>query len=251
MKYFDSHVHLPSADRNGFDALLRHIEEERDLLGGLLILNTDAEIETIERFGGELPPSILTAPYFGCDAAKLSRSATSGWFKIHPTLQKISSSELPRLRETLVTSRTPPKGLIVHCFPWGKSLHFNVSLPLVMMCAETLPSTPVLATHGGGYESWAFRSHAGTFKNVIFDFSVTLSYYSGSDLLRPLQRYLQHSPDRVVFGTDWPSAQAGEQIAELRRLAAGVHLGDEALEALLLKNSQRYWPAAFGVNDAR
>jgi predicted TIM-barrel fold metal-dependent hydrolase len=150
-----------------------------------------------------------------------------------------------RVRDEAVALTPRPAGLMVHCYPWGKSLDYNTSLPLVLALAEAMPDTTILATHGGGYESWQFRSHAALFRNVIFDFSVTLSYYAQSDLLRPLQRYLRYSPDRVVFGSDWPSAAAGEQLAEVRRLAAEAGISDEQLELLLLTNARRYWPAAF------
>lgn len=53
--------------------------------------------------------------------------------------------------------------------------------------AQAMPDMPVLATHGGGYESWAFRAHTGSLPNVLYDFSVTMAYYRGSDLLRPFR----------------------------------------------------------------
>jgi predicted TIM-barrel fold metal-dependent hydrolase len=141
--------------------------------------------------------------------------------------------------------KDPPKGIIVHCFPWGSELHFNISLPLVIQLAHTLPQTSVLVSHGGGYESWAFRAHTGMLKNVLYDFSVTMSYYRGSDLLGPFQRYLRYSPERVVFGTDWPSVESDEQLSESLRLAGEIGISGNQLESIFMENARRFWPGSF------
>jgi|GEM_PF-4541783 len=244
MRFFDVHLHLPSPDRAGLDALLRHIEAEPSMVGGLLVLNTEAEVELVSAHGGELPASVGLVPYYRPGA----QLGPTGWWKIHPTIQRIRIEDVDALTAA-VKEGPAPRGVMVHCFPWGKTLQYNSSLPLVLGLAAALPDTTILATHGGGYESWAFRSHAALFKNVIFDFSISLSYYSRSDLLRPYQRYFRYSPDRVVFGSDWPSAECGEQLEESVRLAEEIGLTREWLEETWLANSRRLWPELLAESE--
>ncbi|MCU1244508.1 MAG: amidohydrolase 2 [Acidobacteria bacterium] len=241
MRFFDVHLHLPTPDRAGLDALLRHIESEPAMIGGLLVLNTEHEVDLVSAHLGELPETLGLVPYFEGGKRFGEPFERIGWRKIHPAVQRIRLGDVAALCAA-VKDGPPLRGVMVHCFPWGKTLDYNTSLPLVLALAEALPETTILATHGGGYESWAFRSHAALFKNVIFDFSVSLSYYSRSDLLRPYQRYFRYSPDRVVFGSDWPSAECGEQIEESVRLAEEIGLSREWLEETWLANSRRLWP---------
>lgn len=247
MRFFDVHLHLPSPDVQGLEAFLRFLENERGLLGGNLILNTAREVEVVESHLHRLPSKIVLIPYFQNGVCHSDRLRESGWYKVHPGLQKLDLESIPGLVSSL--QKQPPKGVMVHCFPWGPELRYNISLPLVIELARALPSTTILATHGGGYESWAFRAHAGGFKNVHFDFSMTLDYYEGSDLLRPLQRYLRFSKSRVHFGSDWPSGHVGRQLDQLLRLAKESGLEEAELEGFLLDNARSCWVGAFNAND--
>ena len=244
MRFFDTHLHLPRADEGGLDEFLRFVDMEPGLVGGNLILNTAEEVAVVASHAARLPATIVPIPYF--DAATRSPEVVSGsgWYKIHPRLHAVDLEAIPMLVEA-VAARAP-RGVIVHAFPWGSDRRFDdVSLPLVIALARALPETPVLVAHGGGYQAWAFRAHAGGFRNVHFDFSVTLDYYERSDLVSPLKRYLRFSPNCVHFGSDWPSGDVGRQVEELLRLADEIGLGQPALEQLLLQNARSCWPTAF------
>jgi hypothetical protein len=242
MKYFDVHLHLPSPDHAGLDRLLRHVDDEREMIGANLILNTAEEVAFVHQHLDALPPSIHVIPYFAVDADLPSELDRSGWYKIHPRISRISADKVTAIRESLASMSRQPKGIVVHCFPWGPEIEFNTSLALVVELARALPNSWVLAAHGGGYESWLFRAHAGSFKNVVFDFSVTMAYYQGADALRPFQRYLRFTPQNVLFGSDWPSAGSAEQLDECVRLAREAGVDSATLERLFLDNTRRIWP---------
>ena len=242
MKFFDCHLHLPTLDEKGLSALLRHIEDEPDMVGGNLILNTREEVHVAYRHLASLPSTLNLVPYYEPAEDLPVELRQSGWYKIHPYLQKLDSSKILSILESLKEFTLAPKGLIVHCFPWGTELQLNTSLPLVIELAQARPDIPILVTHGGGYESWLFRAHTGMIKNVVYDFSLTMSYYLHSDLLRPFQRYLRYSPERVVFGSDWPSAECAEQIAECTRLASEIGISAAELETIFMTNARRLWP---------
>jgi hypothetical protein len=242
VKYFDTHLHLPSPTRAGFERLLRYVESESGLVGGNLILNTAEEIDFVHRHLASLPPSLQVIPFFAPAQELPAELDSTGWYKVHPRIGRITAAKIADVCDALTAMLPAPKGVVVHCFPWGPELEFNTSLPLVVELARRLPSTSILVAHGGGYESWQFRAHAGSFKNVLFDFSVTMAYYRGADALRPFQRYLRHTPASLLFGTDWPSAESGEQIDECVRLAAECGVEASELERLFLENTRRVWP---------
>ena len=221
----------------------QHVRSRPELVGGLLVLNTPDEVAFAEAHLDDLPPNLTLVPPLPSICTIPDRIDASGWYKIHPVLHDLRSGDIDGVIATFRGLQDTLRGVMVHCFPWGPHLENEVSLQLVMELARSFPETPVLATHGGGYESWAYRAHVGGMKNVLFDFSMSLAYYSGADPLRPLQRYLVHSPDRVVFGSDWPSASPEEELRELTRLAREAGVTDTELEELLLSNSRRYWPA--------
>ena len=242
MRYFDVHLHLPSPDSNGLDTFLRYLDSEFDMVGGNLILNTLQEVEFASKVLGKLPKCLNLVPYYSPDIAFPDEFRCSGWFKIHPRFSRLDYSKIAEITDAIVTSPIKPKGLVIDCYPWGPELQYNINLPLVIQLAKALPDTYILATHGGGYDSWAFRAHTGSMKNVIYDFSFTMSYYQGSDILKPFQRYLRWSRDRVVFGSDWPSADCAEQMAECVRLAEEIGISETQLEAIFMENAKRIWP---------
>jgi hypothetical protein len=242
MHFFDTHLHMRNPTRQGLDELLKLIDSEPGLIGGLLVLNTPQEVDIVYRNLDLIPPSLVLVPYFQRDTILPPEMIASGWYKVHPAVHRLDIQALDQLANDLTALK--PQGVMVHCFPWGAYLQYNVSLPFVVRLARELSKSKILATHGGGYESWAFRAHAGIFRNVHFDFSLTLDYYERSDLLRPLQRYLKFSVDRVHFGSDWPSGRINMQLKEMSRLAEEVNILPQELESMLLNNARALWPEA-------
>ncbi len=243
MNVFDTHLHLPSPNPAGVEAFNCMIEAYPGFQGGLLILNTPVGVEAILAQHARLDPRILLVPFFDPENPWDGILGRSKWVKIHPTYLDLGPDGLQCLIAAL--DRQRPVGVVVHHFPWGPDLRKPSGLEWIVRIAKTLPWLTVLATHGGGYESWALRAHAGPLPNVHFDFSCALHYYEGSDLLRPLIHYFRHSPERVHFGSDWPDAPPGSQLKECLRLGSEAGLDAHQVESLLLRNANRLWPMAF------
>lgn len=244
LRFYDDHLHLPTPDDEGLDRLLRHVDAHPEMVGGNLILNTEEEVAFVEAHLDRLPPHLTLVPYYPFDGTLPSAVTASGWYKIHPVMARLTEDDIPAVCETLRDPPNSPKGLIVHHYPWGANLQHEISLPLIIALARAMPATPIVATHGGGYESWPLRAHTGSLPNVLYDFAVTMSYYAGSDVLRPFQVYLRTRPNRLLFGSDWPSAEPGPQLGEYLRLAGEAGIAAPVLEAALLQNAARLWPAA-------
>jgi Amidohydrolase len=241
VKYFDCHLHMRTPDNDGLDSLLAMLHSDPGCVGGNLILNTIDELQVVLQRQSDIPHWLQVVPcidFFD----RFPQNLDCGWVKVHPSIQRLTKADVVRLVAQAKRLKPRLRGVMVHCFPWGRDLDFNCSLELVSALAQAMPELFVLATHGGGYDSWAYRAHVGELKNVVFDFSATLAYYAGSDLLRPLQRYLTHSPERVLFGSDWPSASYKDQWTELEIWSKNAGIEGAQLESLLLQNSSRIWP---------
>jgi hypothetical protein len=244
LRYYDDHLHLATPDRAGLEGFLRHCEEDQSLVGGNLILNTREEVEFYCADPDAIPAQFAIVPYYlaaqelGSDIPRCS-----GWYKVHPRLRHLHLRDIPGVVQDLKAIDPPLCGVMVDCFPWGPDLREDISLQLVIAIASAFPTTPVLAAHGGGYQAWAFRAHTVSLKNTHYDFAASLSYYVGSDALRPMQNYLRFVPERVLFGSDWPFVDPREQLLECERLGLEIGLQSCRLEAILLANAGRLWPS--------
>ena len=245
MKYYDSHFHLPAATMEGLTSVLASLEKgPAGFVGGNLILTSQAEIDLICANRKLVPATITLVPLLdkalNCPAGILD----AGWYKIHPVLQGITQKRISPLLDLIYSYRTPVKGVMVHYFPWGNDMEYHTSLELVMGLAERFPKMQIVVSHGGGYESWMVRAHTTGFTNISYDFAGTLAHFKGTSYLKPLQIYLKEIPDRVLFGSDWPSSDRNEQLQTLVKLAAEVGISEAELEKVIVGNAMRLWGKA-------
>ena len=239
--FYDSHLHLPTPDRDGIDALLRLMEAETAIWGGNLILNTPQEVACVCENLERLPSGLVFIPYLAAEGELPETLTCSGWYKVHPTLMEIGLEDIQRVLTLVKSLKKRPRGLVVHCFPWGTQLQFSTGLELVLALAQEFPDMRVLATHGGGYDSWRFHAHTRSLGNVFYDFSVSMHVYRGTDCVRPFQADLREDPERLLFGSDWPSGEPGQQLAECTRLAGEIGISAEQVEQTLNANARRLW----------
>jgi predicted TIM-barrel fold metal-dependent hydrolase len=239
MRYFDCHVHLASSDQTGFDRFVAYVGSRSGLVGCNLVLNTREEVSVVSARVNDLPSKAVVIPPLALEFDVPDSLKASRWCKIHPSLHRVTRQ---RIREVLrIVDSAGVAGVMIHHFPWGDDLEHNTGLELVIEVARAFPQIPVVATHGGGYESWQLRAHTARLRNVYYDFSVTFAVYEGTDHLRPWVQYVQRRKDRLLFGSDWPSAEAEPQLQTAACLAKEGGLGEDALESQLLENSSRLW----------
>jgi hypothetical protein len=238
-------LHIPTPDANGIDRLAAHVDHERGLVGGLVVLNTQQDVDCALRYHERLPARLWFVPYYRPGTVFPAELRQLGWYKIHPDVHRHSVDSIAGIVASVRERDPRPRGIMVHCYPWGTNLKAVISLPLVVALAETYPDLPILATHGGGYESWAFRAHTGGLPNVLYDFSVTLAYFQGADAVKPCGIYAAKRPQRLLFGSDWPFAEPGLQLEECVRVCGESGVPRDRLESLMLENSRRLWPEAF------
>lgn len=259
--YFDAHLHLPSPDQDGLAALVGHLASQPGLVGGNLILNRPEEVEFAKRCDGGLPETVAVTVRFDA-VAPGSQSffgrPFGGWVKVHPRLMGMGEGDLAATVEAVAALGPLLRGVVVDCFPWAdlhvpglREVHADISLPLVLELARRLPRVQVVAAHGGGYLSWAYRAHIASLPNVSVDFSASLHYYAGSDLLAPIGHYLRHSPERFLIGSDWPFSDCAPQMEELTRVASQAGFGEGDLEKIAFDNASRLWPEEVAAREPK
>ncbi|BAH76387.1 amidohydrolase family protein [Solidesulfovibrio magneticus] len=104
----------------------------------------------------------------------------------------------------------------------------NNSCPAkVAAILRDFPQLTVIAAHMGGYLHWQYAVEHLVGKNVYIDTSSTLAFIDDATLRRIFDG---HPRERILFGSDYPLFDPGEEIARLRRR---LSLRDAELEEIL------------------
>ena len=104
----------------------------------------------------------------------------------------------------------------------------NNSCPAkVAAILEDFPELTVIAAHMGGYLHWQYALEYLIGKNVYIDTSSSLSFLDDATLHRIVDG---HPRDRILFGSDYPLFDPGDELELLRRR---LSLGDTELEQIL------------------
>ena len=104
----------------------------------------------------------------------------------------------------------------------------NNSCPAkVAAIIRDFPKLTVIAAHMGGYLHWRYALEHLIGKDVYIDTSSTLSFIDDDTLGRI---FAGHPRERILFGSDYPLFDPGEEIVRLR---TRLSLRDSELEQLL------------------
>jgi len=104
----------------------------------------------------------------------------------------------------------------------------NNSCPAkVAAILRDFPDLTVIAAHMGGYLHWSYVLDHLVGKDVYIDTSSTLSFIDDDTLRRIVDG---HPRERILFGSDYPLFDPGEEIGKLRKR---LSLRDAELEQIL------------------
>ena len=147
--------------------------------------------------------------------------------KIHPDMQRFALDS-PEAMEMFaaIEGKLP---IVIHM----GDPRFDYSHPRQMKkVADAFPKLVCVCAHLGGWSEWddAVRLLAG-YENIYVDTSSSLYKLSPEEGRRIIRSY---SPERVVFGTDFPMWDPAEELARFRRL--GLSDGEE--ERILCLNAR-------------
>lgn len=104
----------------------------------------------------------------------------------------------------------------------------NPSCPKKLLALRLdFPKPTIIAAHMGGYLHWEWALEYLAGKDVFFDTSSSMPYIRRDTLKALLNK---HSRDRILFGSDYPLFDPGEEMASLQKTAG---LNDSQMEKIL------------------
>ena len=148
--------------------------------------------------------------------------------KLHPDFQKIAIDD-PRCEEIyhLCQGRLP---VLLHTGDY----RYDFSNPMRMKrVLEKFPDCTFIGAHFGGWSVWEEAARElSAYKNFYVDTSSSLADISVQKAKELIEAY---TPDRVLFGTDYPLGDCSKEIETLRSI-----IGDEnSLRKILSENAAR------------
>ncbi len=164
---------------------------------------------------------------YGEPEKELDRIAAKGLrgLKFHNDFQGFRMDD-PRLMDILEAAA----GRFVVMFHVG-DVHEpdrNPSCPFKLAALhERFPDTPMIAAHLGGFQHWKYALDSLVGTDVYMDTSSSLSFIDDETLRAIFQG---HPRERILFGSDYPLFDPGE---EAHRLQRRLGLSDEELTDIL------------------
>jgi uncharacterized protein len=137
--------------------------------------------------------------------------------KLHPLFQALSLSD-PRVRDILAALSEEGMPVISHVGAGGDDDANERGAPdALRRLADDLPDLTLIACHYGGYHRLDEAEEHVVGSRVVLETSwpPTLADLEKERLVAIIRR---HGADRVVFGSDWPMADPGAEIAAIRDL---------------------------------
>jgi uncharacterized protein len=146
--------------------------------------------------------------------ASLQRSGVRG-IKVHPTFQNYRLDDR-RLLETLdaVSSHYPA---VFHVGAGAGGDGSGATPQMILDIRRQIPGLTMIAAHFGGFRMWEQARSVLAGSDVFVDTSWPPSLAG----VRPelvLRAAREHGIERIVFGSDWPTAHPGDELAALRKV---------------------------------
>ena len=149
--------------------------------------------------------------------------------KLHPDIQRFNADEPRAMR---IYELCEAAGLPV-CVHTGDYRYDYSNPPRIVNILKAFPKLKFIGAHFGGWSVWDEAARAlPEYPNIVVDTSSTI-YAVKPDKVRELIRIW--TPDRVMFGTDYP---LWPQQRDIDRLLS-LELGEEAYEKIFWNNCAR------------
>jgi predicted TIM-barrel fold metal-dependent hydrolase len=193
-------------------------------------------------------PSIHPADPEAVARVRQTREAGFAGIKLHAYYQGFDMDD-PRMME--ICAAADAAGLIVMCHA-GFDMAFErvrrADPERLARVAEAFPNLRLVGAHLGGWEDWEQTRRHLLGRPIYLDLSFTLDYFSPQayrDLIEA------HPADRLLFATDSPWKEPGEDLARIEALGLDAAL----LERILWRNAERLlaeagWTAPKRANRA-
>ena len=205
----------------------------------LAVANTPQQVDGANRFAGSLDRDCFIP--FGTVHAGLAPEANVASLrangllgaKVHPLFQDYALDD-PGLWDTLDAMRGE-FAVICHVGDGAhQSAQARCTPRMLADLARRFPGLDLIACHFGGYRLIEEAAEIVIGLPIFVDTSWPPTF-AGLGRDRAVELIRRHGPDRVVFASDWPTADPAAEIAVVR----GLGLDDDETAAILGGNLQR------------
>jgi predicted TIM-barrel fold metal-dependent hydrolase len=195
-------------------------------------------VGAVNGFAGSLPAPLIGfgSVHPGVDPGELIDNLRTNQLKgvkIHPVVLEFSLDD-HRLRPIL-DALSGEFVAVIHIGAGGSDRVSGFASPdKLRRLVNEFPRLDVIACHFGGYRMWeaAYAQVVGL--PVFLDTSWPPSL-AALEVHRVVAVVQRHGPDRIVFGSDWPMADIGEELAAID----GLGLPTWQVDAIVGGNLQR------------
>ena len=160
---------------------------------------------------------------------RISRLGFKG-VKLHPNYQEFYPDE-ERIIELAKAMADAGLILLLHGGADWAFEELNASPASMARLMDAVPGLSIIIAHFGGFERWKDVEEILAGSPAWFDISFTLPFIDKNDFMRIARK---HGTDRLLFGTDYPWADAAEQI----QLLKSMDFSPEELHAILHENAE-------------
>jgi hypothetical protein len=156
--------------------------------------------------------------------------------KIHSKIQKIQEIDYDLIVNKLL--EIPEYLPITLCtFYDGINIENQPSLYGISKLVRIFPSRNFILAHAGGYNMLQYFFHFRHSKNVFYCLSLSLKYLSDSSVGVDIGKVLKFiKAERILFGSDYPSASPREQFDVLNLYFNNLGICSESQQKILYSN---------------
>lgn len=186
-------------------------------------------LEACARTAGRIVPFAALHPDMEDMQAAVDRIVAQGFrgVKIHPDMQKfaLDGARAESMMEALA-GRLP---LLIHCGDY----RYDFDGPRrILHLRERFPKLRIICAHFGGWSEWDSAAKLLPGHDLIVDCSSTLFDWPAERAAEAVRRF---GAENVLFGTDYPMWDPGEEVERFMRLK----LTDGEREDILWNNAAR------------
>lgn len=232
MRIFDAHYHLDKGEEN------YNIEADRRNYIFNYIEQYRLHSSNIDQ---KHPRSLLFD--FSDEFNFVKQEVKSGriqGLKIHSRLQKLHDEDYEKLFDAYSEVSDHKLPTILDAFYFGDDLSVQPNLNRIAQMVKLFPDNTFIIAHSGGIRVLEYFLHLKNLPNVVFELSLSLSYLKYASVHRDFSVLLRFGDrNRIIFGTDFPYVDAGDQLNVFLYLAHELGIREADMDKILFANAER------------
>lgn len=160
--------------------------------------------------------------------------------KVHSRLLKIRDTDYSDLFDAYSRVADHKLPTVIDAFYFGDDLEVQPNLNRIAEMVKLFPDNTFIIAHSGGIRVLEYFLHLKNLPNVVFELSLSLSYLKHASVYRDFSVLLRFGDrDRIIFGTDFPYVDAGDQLQQFLHIARELGLSGDEQDRILYANAER------------